>query len=415
MKTLQRAKTSGGQGFPNIRLYHIAFLVRPVHTWLNPEARVAWRPIEAELVAPHRLQDVIYSNIPHKVYNNRFGPIVSHLISMWNLLQSLSNIDLKFHAFLPLYNNYSLHQVVHRRIGLRLFSFPQWSEKGIYVMEDVLKDGTLRSFEDLCKTYGLSKNTHYIFLQIRRALESYGSGVPWGEGSGVPWGEGSGRHPLHNRLITIDSKGLVSAIYGFMVKAMEKPLPITERWSEDLSIPVTTINWPTVWTKGFLASRNPNHQYIHYKFVHRAYHWPHKRFLANLQDSPECQLCSLRVTGTFIHMMWECPPVKQFWNRIINTMSNVTGHRIPISPTVLLLNDITGLDLPIIYQRWLLLALTAAKRMLAQRWVPPHDISYRRWINDTVDLANMEMSVARMHRAKSSNINLWKPLIEALR
>ena len=80
-------------------------------------------------------------------------------------------------------------------------------------MEDVLKDGTLRSFEDLCKTYGLSKNTHYIFLQIRRALESYGSGVPWGEGSGVPWGEGSGRHPLHNRLITVDSKGLVSAIY----------------------------------------------------------------------------------------------------------------------------------------------------------------------------------------------------------
>ena len=131
MKTLQRAKTSGGQGLPNIRLYHIAFSVRPIHTWLNPEARVAWRPIEAELVAPHRLQDVIYSNIPQKVYKNRFGPIISHLISMWNSLQSLSNTDLKFHAFLPLYNNYSLHHVVHRRIGLRLFSFPQWSEKGI--------------------------------------------------------------------------------------------------------------------------------------------------------------------------------------------------------------------------------------------------------------------------------------------
>ena len=113
-------------------------------------------------------------------------------------------------------------------------------------------------------------------------------------------------------------------------------------------------------------------------------------------------------------MMWECPPIRQFWDEVTTTMSNATGHTIPTSPSVLLLNDFTGLDLPIIYQRWLLLALTAAKRMLAQRWVAPHTISHRKWIEDTIDLANLEMSVARMHRAKLSNINLWKPLIEKL-
>ena len=133
-----------------------------------------------------------------------------------------------------------------------------------------------------------------------------------------------------------------------------------------------------------------------------------------LETSLDCQLCSLRVTGTFIHMMWECAPVKQFWYRIADTMSNVTGHIIPASPTILLLDDFTGLDLPIVYQRWLLLALTAAKRMLAQRRMPPHTLLHQKWINKTIDLANMEMSVARMHRAKASNINLWKPLIESL-
>ena len=369
---------------------------------------MAWRPIEAGLVAPHRLQDVIYSNIPPKIYNKNFGPIISHLISMWNSLQNVSNIHLKFHAFLPLYNNYSLHHVVHRRLGRSLFYFPQWAKEGIFTLADLLKDGTLRSFEDICQTYGISNKTHYRFLQIRTALESYGSGVQWGEGCN--------RHPLHDRFIAIDPKGLVSAIYSFMIKAMDKPLPVLKRWSADLSIPVEMINWTTVWSKSILASRNPNHQYIHYKFIHRAYHWPHKRFLARLPDTPtpECLLCPLQVTGTFIHMMWECPPVEQFWNRITSTMSIVTGHKIPTSPTVLLLNDFTGLDLPIICQRWLLLALTAAKRMLAQRWVPPHNISHSKWINDTVDLANLEMSVARMHRAKPSNVNLWKPLIELL-
>ena len=110
-------------------------------------------------------QDVIYSNIPPNVYNNRFGPIVSHLLSMWNSLESMSNIDLKFHAFLPLYNNYSLHQPVHKRIGLRLFSFPQWANNKIYILADLLKDGTLRSFEDICKTYDISNKTLSVLLK----------------------------------------------------------------------------------------------------------------------------------------------------------------------------------------------------------------------------------------------------------
>ena len=121
MKTLQKTRTCGGQGFPNIKLYHIAFSLRPIHTWLNTEARVAWRPIEAGLVAPHRLQDVIYSNIPPKIYNEKFGPIISHLISMWNSLQTLSGIDLKFHAFLPLYNNYSPSRPQADRTSLVFF------------------------------------------------------------------------------------------------------------------------------------------------------------------------------------------------------------------------------------------------------------------------------------------------------
>ena len=107
--------------------------------------------------------------------------------------------------------------------------------------------------------------------------------------------------------------------------------------------------------------------------------------------------------------------VKQFWHRITDTMSNVMGRIIPTSPTILLLNDFTGLNLPIIHQRWLLLGLTAAKRMLTQRWMPPHTLPHQKWIAETIDLANMEMSVARMDRAKTTNIALWKRFIELLR
>ena len=95
-------------------------------------------------------------------------------------------------------------------------------------------------------------------------------------------------------------------------------------------------------------------------------------------------------------------------------MSRVLGHDIPCSPTILLLNDFTGLNLSMLHQRWFLVAITAAKRMVAQRWLPPHTLYRQQWVNAAIDLANLEMSVAHMHGARKQNISLWTSFIEAV-
>ena len=61
MSILQRHKLSGGLGFPNVQLYFWSSTLRPLHTWLNPAGRVAWRSLEENLVKPHMFQDLIYS------------------------------------------------------------------------------------------------------------------------------------------------------------------------------------------------------------------------------------------------------------------------------------------------------------------------------------------------------------------
>ena len=97
-----------------------------------------------------------------------------------------------------------------------------------------------------------------------------------------------------------------------------------------------------------------------------------------------------------------------------NKLSSVLGTHVPVSPKLLLLNDLSGLDLSIKHQRWLLAGLTAAKRMIAQRWKAPHLLPYHQWLDSTVDIANLEMSVARMHGAKEANVKTWLSFIEAL-
>ncbi len=62
-----------------------------------------------------------------------------------------------------------------------------------------------------------------------------------------------------------------------------------------------------VWGMFKLSSKNPNHQIIHWKLLHRVYLTPMKRFYMNLSSSPKCNLCSQGSLGTFLHFFGECP------------------------------------------------------------------------------------------------------------
>ena len=95
-------------------------------------------------------------------------------------------------------------------------------------------------------------------------------------------------------------------------------------------------------------------------------------------------------------------------------LSEILGFHVPVAPKLLLLNDLTGLELSIRHRRWLLAGLTAAKRMVAQRWKAPHLLPYHQWLASTVDIANMEMAVARRHGAKEANVKSWLSFIDAL-
>ena len=140
---------------------------------------------------------------------------------------------------------------------------------------------------------------------------------------------------------------MVSTLYTSISKRAKESLQVDSCWSHDLSI--STISWTIVWLKIDLSSRNPNHQIIHYKCIHRLYCTPCKLFLMKLNPSLNCQLSSLGTTGTFVYMVWDCPGVRDFWSMVSNKMSIVFGRTIPCSPIIFLLSDFTGLDLSLIH------------------------------------------------------------------
>ena len=85
----------------------------------------------------------------------------------------------------------------------------------------------------------------------------------------------------------------------------------------------------------------------------------------------------------------------------------ITGQEVSCCPQLLLLNDDSSLELS--YQERLILfaGLTAAKKMLALRWQPPHSLSHTQWLQSFLDIVYMEMSVGRMHGVKHQTIAAW--------
>lgn len=129
---------------------------------------------------------------------------------------------------------------------------------------------------------------------------------------------------------------------------------------------------------------------------------------------PFCTLCVTKKIGTFKHMFWECPPVMDFWKQIACNLSRLLEVSVPCLLDTLILNNFLHVNLKVGKIRVLLAGITTAKKMVATRWKPPHNLSVHAWSLMFLDIVYLELSIARVHRAKSDTIEVWQTFISSL-
>ncbi len=271
LTTLQRDKTQGGLSLPDFKTYFWSYVLRPLSTWFNPSSSVSWRPIEENLALPHRLQDLVYANIPLKKAKLHLGPVISFLLTSYHTVMKHVGTDYKWHIHTPIFNNFSL------LTGNRPFSFPHWKNRGLNVLKDLYSVNGLRAFNDLQAEFDLPGSSFFFYMQLRSAMRAYS----------VPWGATLPTHPLRKLLASVGpTRGMVSKLYKF-ISGPNKPLPVEGIWNKDLNgVNDREICWDTVWKNLSGTSKNPNHQLIHYKYVHRMYLTPRGRYSMKITTSP---------------------------------------------------------------------------------------------------------------------------------
>lgn len=230
---------------------------------------------------------------------------------------------------------------------------------------------------------------------------------------GVPWGCMLKNHPLHTILTKAKSTGIVSDFYKFLVQSSHKTLPVEQLWKTELR-DYSDWDWNYIWSNLSLSSRNPNHQMIHYKIIHRAYLYPRRLHQMKLKDNQYCDFCPDNTIGTFFHMVWQCPEVFQFWENVAKILPNITGRAIPCTPRLLLLDDTSKLNMTINNRRIFFAGFTAAKKMIVCRWKSVQPLTVREWLLSYRDIIQLELSAAWIHGAKTENISCWSNLLSTV-
>uniref|UniRef100_A0A8C1LC25 Reverse transcriptase domain-containing protein n=1 Tax=Cyprinus carpio TaxID=7962 RepID=A0A8C1LC25_CYPCA len=332
LTTLQRSRLHGGLSLPNFRLYAQAFSLRPLSVWFDPDASVSWRAIEESIVYPYKLKHLVFSGVPLRQCKSRFGPIVTHLLSTWRDVERRLQLVTIWHKHSPIFHNNNLLS------GNTPFHCPQWTHHKVNTLGDIYDDSGLQSFQNLKTQYNLPGTSFFMYLRIRSALRAYG----------VPWNSQLPIHPLRKLILPSEEfPSSASVIYLFLLEHSYKPLSITTVWAKDLNEDVHVLFSDQIWGMFKLSSKNPNHQMIHWKLLHRVYLTPMKRFHMNLSSSPKCNLCSQGSLGTFLHFFWECPSLSPFWSQLSQDLSYLLGTEICLTPRHFFMNDFWDLTLSV--------------------------------------------------------------------
>lgn len=181
-----------------------------------------------------------------------------------------------------------------------------------------------------CRESTQSKNPFFLYLSLRSSIAA----------GGLPLNTMPLPHQLADLFFELPSNiRFVSFLYGKLCLSNLKCLKSTLKWEKDLHVLGLTPDWDTLCKNIFTSSKNLPHQLIHFKFAHRVYATPLRRFQMKFILDSTCQACHPGAVGTYLHVFWECPKIVNLWKHVIFVFNKVFNMVVPLSPQVLLLLD----------------------------------------------------------------------------
>ena len=145
---------------PNLEWYYQAAQLRATMFWFSKDVLLPWLEIEKQSSKGLTLYSFLYSAPLKKLRKSTTNPFVKNTIVVWHIVQKILGNISGLSSFSPIWGN-NLFTPAKNDMG-----FKAWLNKGIIKLQDVYKDNTLMSFNELKAKFDIPQKHFSKYLQL---------------------------------------------------------------------------------------------------------------------------------------------------------------------------------------------------------------------------------------------------------
>ena len=392
---LQRSRSEGGLGLPNLLGYYWAANAQKILLWFTSPQQ-GWCQLE-ESSCSTSLQALVCSNLPLSLTNFTSNPIVINTLKIWTQIRKRFGW-LSLPQTTPLRNN---HLFIPAKIDSR---FATLENKGLRCLGDLYINRLFASFNQLCLTFGLGNTDFFRFFQLRDFARTYSSQFPQAP-------------PLSGMDLVLQAKSLpkghVSYLYNLLSPTNDSSVNKSRTgWETELQISISDALWKKALKAVNSSSSCARLSVIQFKVLFRLHYSKDKLFkLYPDKTSETCDRCS-RTPCNLTHMFWTCSKLLNYWQSIFKSISDILGIPVGPSPQIAIFGvPPDELVTTSLQENVIAFASLIARRknlLLLKSSQPP---SFKSWLHDLLFLLKLEKIKFSLRGRPEKFYLHWKSLL----
>ena len=254
----------------------------------------------------------------------------------------------------------------------------------------------------MVRQYGINSNKFLEYIQLKSIIRAKYSRLELK------------LHPTIEKFLKICPPKALSKSYGLFASHDKTTSIPTAKWEMDLSFNRNQDFWRQICLNIFRITSHPNLQLIQFKTLHRTHYTGQRMFQMGLSDSNICVHCSDNSIDNYMHAMWACAPVNNFWWKVCEDLERYLGCSVPASPSLCILGDVSDTNIEPNKTGLLLTALSIAKKTILMNWKSKKNLSIPQYKNLLLDHIAMERMSALSKNRLADFLRSWEPLINSL-
>lgn len=389
----------GGLQFPNLLYYFRASQLRAAFFWFSESSNLSWVQIERGHARGLTLDRYLYSDSWKRLKRDTSNPFVKATINVWYESQGMFGEGPGMSRFTPIWGNFLF------KPGTFDPGFRRWAQLGLRGISDLYEDNTLMSFDSLKRKFAIPQTHLFKYFQIRSFIRSRLQSYQCPPLS------------ILEDMATANpnSKGNISKIYKKLVhSSVESSNDKRLAWADDLQTDITEQEWGRACSQAQKISINSRFRLLQYNWLMRIYITPEKLNKFNPDIPDTCIKCG-KERGTLYHCLWDCECMRDFWKRVIATVSSIVDKEIPLCPRVCILGLIPDtLELRNHERKLVNLCLIHTKRLIARNWKSVYCPSLDSWIGELSSCMAIERLTYIIKRKSHVFHNIWDTFIKFL-